>query len=264
MPKPQVKILSGWSNPGGSTVHHIELTNLFNSSGISCVFYGPHRWHLNKCEGALLDDYSPTPDDILITHFMQVSLEDIEIVKQHILSCHETNLFPLKDFEILPYDFIHFVSNSQKEWHGVDHPSVVIPPVIDRFEWVSPRKNRAGIFGSVDAHKQTHVSILRALESGYEEVYIIGSQTDPKYFEQLITPLLGETVKYFSHMNDRKNMYNKVDAVFHSSERETFNLIKAECNLNGIPYYGLSSADSDGEMLEKKEILEKWKQNLKL
>jgi len=259
-----IKILSGWSNPGGSTLHHIALTNLFNDCGVPCVFYGPHDWHRDKCQSAPLDSYVPTSNDILITHFLQVPLAHINTVRQHILSCHETNLFPLKDFKILPYDFIHFVSNSQKKWHGVTHPSVIIPPVVEEFKWIPPNKKIAGVLGSVDAHKQTHKSVARALEAGYDEVYIIGSKTDDKYFNKVVHPLLGPVVKYFAHIDDKKEMYNMVDAVFHSSERETYNLIKAECTLNEIPYHGLSSADSDGEILEKKEIFGKWMHALKL
>ena len=30
----KVKIVSGWSNPGGSTIHHIGLTNLLNQNGL--------------------------------------------------------------------------------------------------------------------------------------------------------------------------------------------------------------------------------------
>ena len=259
-----VKIVSGWSNPGGSTLHHIALTNLLNGSGKPCVFYGPHEWHLGKCKSALLPSLKIDVGDILITHFIQLPILEMQKAAIHILSCHETDLFPIRELLTLPYNYIQYVSNSQKAWHDVAHPNVVIPPVVEKIKWCAPNKKRAGVLGSVDAHKQTHLSVTRALEAGYEEVYIIGSKTDRHYYAQVIFPLLSEKVSMLEHMDDKEKMYNKVDAVFHSSERETFNLIEAECKVNGIPYFGLSSAETDGEILEKKEILERWQLILKL
>ena len=49
-----IRIVSGWSAPGGSTVAHIELTNLFNNNDIPCKFYGPHDWMLDQCESEQL------------------------------------------------------------------------------------------------------------------------------------------------------------------------------------------------------------------
>lgn len=51
-----VKILSGWSNKGGSTFAFINLTNELNKNGIDTTFYGPHNWHLDKCKSGLLDN----------------------------------------------------------------------------------------------------------------------------------------------------------------------------------------------------------------
>ena len=107
----KVKIVSGWSNPGGSTTHHINLTNLLNDNGYDCTFYGPHDWHKDKCKSASIQECRLDSEDILISHFIQLPPAN---VKKHILSCHETNLFPLRD--ILPqwYDLIHFVSNYKR------------------------------------------------------------------------------------------------------------------------------------------------------
>ena len=51
-----VKIISGWSDRGGSTFAFINLTNKLNESGIDTTFYGPHPWHLDKCKSGLLDE----------------------------------------------------------------------------------------------------------------------------------------------------------------------------------------------------------------
>ena len=57
-----VRIVSGWSNPGGSTVAFINLCNLFNNNGIDCTFYGPHDWHLDKCQSSSLNKENPLLD----------------------------------------------------------------------------------------------------------------------------------------------------------------------------------------------------------
>ena len=60
-------------------------------------------------------------------------------------------------------------------------------------------------------------------------------------------------------------MYNCVDAVYHASKRETFGLVRAECQLAGIPFKDVgNSSDTDLQILEKEEILDKWKRLMKL
>ena len=83
-----VKILSGWSNKGGSTFAFIKLTNELNNAGIDTTFYGPHEWHLDKCKSGLLNNnFKTNKDDILIVHFL--NLGQRPDVKKVILSCHE-------------------------------------------------------------------------------------------------------------------------------------------------------------------------------
>ena len=259
----KVNILSGYSMAGGSTLHHIALTNLLNEKDIDCTFYGPHPWHTEKCKSGLLNEFKSSKEDILITHFLDMNGPIEEGCKQHILSCHETNLFPLKEKNLTQYDMIQYVSNSQKEWQGIDHPHVVIPPIIDKVEWTAPGRNTAGIVGSLDHHKQVHISIQRALEDGYKRVLVFGPITDSNYFGKHVLPLVDHRVNILGEVMDKEEMYGSVDAVYHSSKRETFNMVKAECKLAGIPYFGLSSADSDGKILEREEIFELWKKCLK-
>jgi hypothetical protein len=64
-----IKILTGWSNTGGSTTAFINLTNLFNKNGIDCTMYGPHDYHLNKCKSGRLNDIRLEENDNLIIHF---------------------------------------------------------------------------------------------------------------------------------------------------------------------------------------------------
>ena len=50
----KIKILTGYSDKGGSTVAFTNLCNLLNSSGYDCTFYGPHTWHLSKSKSDLI------------------------------------------------------------------------------------------------------------------------------------------------------------------------------------------------------------------
>ena len=61
-----VKIVSGYTEKGGSTTAFINLTNFLNDNGIECVFYGPHEWHLNKCKSSLITDLKYEEEDIVI------------------------------------------------------------------------------------------------------------------------------------------------------------------------------------------------------
>jgi len=255
----KVKIVSGWSNPGGSTLHHIGLTNLLNENGFDCTFYGPHEWHMDKCKSGHIKDCKLTADDILISHFIQIPVTN---VKKHILSCHETNLFPLSQIDLSTYNLIHFVSNYQKEWHGVNHPNIVIPGVIEKIKWSNPKNNTAGVIGSIDEHKQTHVSVQRAFDAGYEKVLLFGQINDKPYFDKEIAPLLlTKNVSIMNYCDDKEKMYGSIEAVYHSSKRECLPTVQGECMKAGIPYFGLKCNMRNREDYEfdDKEILSKWK-----
>jgi hypothetical protein len=172
---------------GGSTEHHIKLTNLLNANGYDCTFYGPHDWHLNKCRAAKLSDCKITVYDTVISHFVMITTRNL---KKHILSCHESNLFPLKELPLDHYDVIQFVSQRQKEYHSINHPNVIIPPIVDRIVWKAPETNTAGIIGSIDSHKQTHLSIKKALDDGFKKIKLFGIISDITYFNKFIEPLL--------------------------------------------------------------------------
>ena len=251
-----IKIVSGWSNPGGSTVHFIELCNLLNDNGFNCTFYGPHDWHLDKCRSDTVDKVSLDEGDILVSHFLKIRNK----VKKHILSCHETNMFPLKEMDLQRYDLIHFVSNFQKKWHSVNHPSVIIPPVVEKVKWKDPKSNIAAVIGSIDSHKQTDKSIYRALTDGYDQVHIYGAMTDPVYYKDKVLHFVeSEAAVLKGVVCNRRKMYKHVSKVYHSSIRETYGLVEAECKLAGIPFDGPSN---NQDILDKSEILERWKKIL--
>ena len=51
-----IRIITGWSNKGGSTMAFIALTNALNNAGYKTALFGPHTWHLDKCESGMLDN----------------------------------------------------------------------------------------------------------------------------------------------------------------------------------------------------------------
>ena len=253
-----IKIVSGWSNPGGSTVHFIELCNLLNDNGFNCTFYGPHDWHLDKCRSDTVDKVSLDEGDILVSHFLKIRNK----VKKHILSCHETNMFPLKEMDLQRYDLIHFVSNFQKKWHSVNHPSVIIPPVVEKVKWKDPKNKTAGVIGSIDSHKQVHLSIKRAIDDGFKRVLLFGIISDSHYFSEWLKPWVDtKNVIVAGHVDSKEMMYSQISTVYHSSKRETYGLVEAECKLAGIPFNGPSS---NQDILEKDEILRRWTKVLSL
>ena len=179
----QVKIVSGWSNPGGSTTAHISLTNLLNDNGYDCTFYGPHDYHLDKCKSGSLSDYHTTDNDVVVTHFIRFR-EPVRS-KLHIFSCHEKDIWPIRKMQeegkqdVSDYDAIHFVSEAQKKWQDIDHGNqVIIPPVVDKVNWTPPKGRVAGVIGSVDWNKQVHTSISRAINRfNYDKVLPSGIVT---------------------------------------------------------------------------------------
>jgi len=256
-----VKILSGWSNPGGSTVAHINLCNLLNANGINCTFYGPHEWHLDKCKSSSYHRFAEEEGDVVISHFCNINPERLKYYGcRHILYCHEKDLFPLKGADLSTYDYIVFVSEAQRKWHDINHPSVIIPPIVDKIDWVKPNNGVAGVIGSVDKNKGTHISIKKALEAGFSKVNIYGRALRNEYFEEQVLPCVNSAdVEIKGHYDSKEDMYNEVDAVFHYSNSETYGLVEAECKLAGIPFYGLKNKR---EILSKEETLKAWKKIL--
>jgi hypothetical protein len=262
----RVKIVTGWSNPGGSTVAHINLCNLFNSSGIDCTLYGPHEWHMGKCDSATHNSYREEEGDVIISHFCTLNPKRLKEYKcRHILSCHETNMFPLKQMDLEAYDVIHYVSNHQKKWHSVNHPNVIISNVVEDLKPSPLGTGACGIIGSVDIHKQTHVSIERAIWDGWDKIFIFGLLTDVPYAREYLEPLIEKhkgKIHYQGHVDNKQKMYDSIDAVYHSSKRETFNYIKHECDKTGVSYRGLDTADCGSQAIDNKDIFELWKQTI--
>jgi hypothetical protein len=260
-----IKILTGYSNVGGSTTALAALCNLFNDNKMPCELYGPTDWVKSKLNGNYykpLNSAQFNKEDTVIYHFLGVT-QRLE-VKKLILSCHETNVFPIK--EVKPaYDALHFVSKFQKDWQGVD--GVVIPNVITKYKKSQKRTTNkvAGIVGSIDPHKQTHLSIKRALEDkNISKIELWGQITTFEYFWNEVYPLLNENISYHGASKDMQKVYDRLDVVFSSSLRECLPMIQAECHLAGVEFRGLpeNTRSLEDYIFDDQEILNKWKELL--
>lgn len=258
-----IRIITGHSAQGGSTVAFINLTNALNEIGIETVLYGPHDWHIGKCrsERLMSRKLQMNVNDTLIFHFWQ--LQARPPVKKVILSCHEQNVFPLQNINYKVYDKIHFVSETQRQYHKIDHPYFIIPNIVNELKSnPKPTEKVAGIIGSVDRNKQVHISIQRALQDGFEKVLIFGKITDHQYWESEVKKLVDtQKVKYMGFVDDKQAMYDRVTDVYHSSLMETWGYIKVECELTGTKFHGNSSTDN-AKVTNKNEIIEMWKKEI--
>tara|TARA_R100000458_G_scaffold17345_3_gene15025 strand:- start:8139 stop:8936 length:798 start_codon:yes stop_codon:yes gene_type:complete len=258
----KVKIISGWSNPGGSTTAFINLCNLFNENNIDCTFYGPHPYHLGQCKSDVLENCAVNEEgEILISHFFKIPHRP-EKSKKVILSCHEKDIFPIKTVKSY-WDEIVYVSNSQMFWQGV--PGTVIPnvlPVINRERKETPEKV-AGIIGSIDINKNTHVSIQRALADNCDKVLLFGLVTNNPYWENQVKPLVdGSRVIFNGYVQNRDEIYSQIDVVYQSSKSECASLVSHECKALGIEFKGNKNIDKVTTLSSNSDILEKWKKVL--
>lgn len=261
----KVKIISGWSDIGGSTIAQINLCNLLNDNGIDCEFYGPHDWHTNKCKGFNFNKVEPDDRDLdfLIIHYPPPIPKDLLSLntRKRIFSSREKDVYSLRSRDLSYYHVIHFVSHSQRLWHNLpdDYNYIVIPNVWDDLKMkVSKLTDTAGVIGSIDLNKRTDLSIRRALLY-YPKVLIYGKIIDQSYFKSSVETLLSDNVIYRGVEEDRQKMYESIDAVFHSSISETFNLVKSECIATGTHYMGSFSSETDAEYLPREEILNLWR-----
>ena len=264
----KVKIVSGWTDPGGSTISFINLCNLFNTNGHDCVLYGPHEWHLDQCKGSLhhLSMLQGNPGEILLTHFVELK-ERPQGFDKVILTCHEKESWKVKDNPV-HWDEIVYVSESQRDWQGVY--GRVIPNVIenlDFFDWSSQKETTAvGIIGGIEPNKQTHLSIERALADGHTNILIFGVIHSEEYYETKIKHYVDSGKVFMMGFEKNKQfMYNQVEKVYHSSKSETFNLVKAECEMLTLDFDSLPSANSGADYgMSNAAILKEWEKCFKI
>jgi len=255
----KVKIVSGFSEKGGSTTAFINLTNLLNKNGIDCTFYGPHNWHLDKCKSSLIQYLSVTESDILICHFLD--LPSRPPAKKVILSCHEKNLYKVGEKNQF-WDITIFINETHREYHSKYNGKFTIIPNLKENLFPIDKNhisNIAGIIGSIDENKQTHVSIKRALNDNCEKIYVFGNVTDHIYYENYVKPLIdGTRVIFYGIHTNKQEMYNMIGKVYHSSISEVACLVKDECYLTNTEFNGGDATKNEVSKLTNEEVLNKW------
>jgi hypothetical protein len=255
----KVKIVSGFSEKGGSTTAFINLTNLLNKNGIDCTFYGPHNWHLDKCKSSLIQYLSVTESDILICHFLD--LPSRPPAKKVILSCHEKNLYKVGEKKQF-WDTVVFINDEHRNYHNQYNGDFnIIPNLKENLISInkSHLSNTAGIIGSIDENKQTHVSIKRALNDNCEKIYVFGNVTDQIYYENYVKPLIdGIRVIFYGTHKNKQEMYNMIGKVYHSSISEVACLVKDECFLTETEFLGNDATKNEVSKLTNEEVITKW------
>ena len=239
-----IKIITGWSNQGGSTTAHINLCNLFNENGIDCTLYGGQPWHLDKCRSGTLED-----------------IGEID----------EKDLFPVNKLDLSQYDCVQFLNEQQRDWHLKDMTEevthVIIPNVYDTLQKskkTHSTREVAGVIGSIDKNKNTHISIEKALSDGFKKVLLFGKLTDFEYFKESVEPLLNENVVLAGYIEDKQKMYDMVGTVYLSSDSECAPLVKGECKLTGTKFRGNENTRGAADPAPKEAILAMWKKCLEL
>ena len=265
-----IKIFTGWSNPGGSTTAFINLCNLFNNNGHECIMYGPHDWHLDKCNGAKLQTATTKESDKVIYHFLHVRKTRPNVDK-FILSLHEKDLYPLKQTPVHIFDKIHFLNKQQLLWHEAH--------TIKNLSWFicgnvnedlkpcnKPKQKIAGIIGSIDKNKQVHVSIERAIKDGHTDIRIYGTINDPDYYESDVRPVIekySKQVKLIGYVEEKQTIYDTITDVYHSSLSENASLVSDECKLTDVSFHGNENI-IEQSLWSNVGILKIWRDQLEL
>jgi len=228
------------------------------------MFYGPHPWPSSFCKSDHIENAGVNEaGEVLNVHYAKFPGRP-PASKKVLLSCHEKSLFPIKQIKKY-WDNIHFVSEAQKKWHNED--GCVIPNVVS--DLTNTKKKVfgvAGVIGSVDRNKQTHISIKKAIDEGFKNILIYGDITDQEYYEQYVKLYVDTgVVKLKGHEDSKQKMYDSLSCVFHSSRSETFNFIIPECKMTGTKYKGVDSANPEVENFPSEdEIFELWTKELQL
>ena len=260
--KKRVKIISGHSERGGSTTSFIRLTNTLNELDFDVTFYGPHSWHIDKCKSGFLKEVVFDKDDIVIIHFL--TLPQRPNVKKIILGLHEKNLFEISKMNPF-WDTVVFLNETHKTYHSGYVGDYDIIPNLTETLVKKDKKNLnrvAGIIGTIDINKQTHISIERALSDGCDKIYLFGNITDKSYFENNVSHLLSDKVIHYDFMENKQEMYDMIGRVYLSSKSEVAPLVKDECDSTGTLFFGNSVTNYHDTTLTNQEKIEKWKKVL--
>lgn len=261
-----IKILTGYSGQGGSTFAFINLTNVLNKIGYPTIFYGPQDYHLKKCKyGRVLNEYKEEFNERLIVHFGDFKKRP-EHAKLVILCCHEKGEYEVND-EKRFWDECVFLNEEHKKYHSnYTGPYRIIPNLrqkIKKIEKSPEAKKCAGVIGNIDKNKQTHISIQRALDDGYEKVYLFGKVSDKyvDYDQTFVKPIIEKypnQVIRKGFLENKSEMYAMIDAAYLSSISEVAPLVRDECETTGTIFRGVESCYGATTLMSNTKIINAW------
>tara|TARA_Y100000389_G_C17462042_1_gene522512 strand:- start:1978 stop:2769 length:792 start_codon:yes stop_codon:yes gene_type:complete len=262
-----IKILTGYSDKGGSTVALSNLTNSLNDAGYETIMYGPHDYHLGLCKSDKLTQEvinNLTDKDRVITHFLQLPTRPKG--KVVVLSCHEKWWFDVGGIK-QHWDEVIFLHQAHKDYHNKYKGDYSIIPNIKE-PFIKKDKEEidkvAGIIGAIEDRKQTHISIQRALKDRCKKIYLFGKVNDNNYYNSFVKPLLNSIIIEYGYTDSKQEMYDMIGRVYHSSKGEVACLVKDECWSTGTKFFGGVETENDVFDGTNEEIIEKWKKVLKI
>lgn len=260
----KIKIVSGHSEKGGSTIAFINLTNKFNENGYDCTFYGPHQWHLDKCKSDNINNLKFESDDIILIHFLK--LPSRPLVKKIIFVCHEKWWWSFKNINKF-FDTCVFLHEEHRKFHKeYDGEYVFIPNLKETLHSIEKNELElvAGVIGTIEDRKQTHLSIDMALKDGCEKVLVFGHIGDFNYYDKFVKKFVdNKKVILMGYSSNKQEMYNSVGRVYHYSKGEVASLVKDECHLTNTKFFGNEETENEVSKLTNNQIIEEWKKILK-
>jgi hypothetical protein len=260
----KIKIISGYSGPGGSTTAFIMLTNELNKRGYDATYYGTDPYHLDKCKSAMIDNDTLRtlhPEDIVILHYLSINMR-VPCKKVFFVS-HETYWSEVKDLPKF-FDKAIFLHEEHRAFHKDytgDYSIIpnLKPPLASTDK---PDLNLvAGIIGGIEKRKQTHRSIQRALDDGCTKILLFGKINDNEYYSTEVYPLMQDNpsiVEHVGYTELKQEMYDKIGRVYHSSLGEVACLVKDECWLTNTKFFGNSQTENEVSILTNDEVMDLW------
>lgn len=253
----KIKFILGFSDFGGSTLAIVSQAELLKKEFDVEMYGDAGYFHENYENVKFTSDLKIEPDDILIFHC--IDKDERPNCKKCFLYVHEKSIFQLKSRQIKGYDNFIFVHENQKIYHGFDGHIIPnrIKHSLDLKKYHPPNNNIAGIVGTVQSRKNTHISISKALENNCRKVLLFGNKEDG-YFERFVEPMLSDQVIYKGLFLDKMEMYNQFDDLYFFSNEECASLVIGECKVLGKRVFKSEHVD-DFDVLDDDQILEKWK-----
>lgn len=294
-----IKIVSGSGVPGGSAVALANLCNEFNAKGFHCVYYGPGRWHLDKCRSGPLSAFCPERGDTIIVHGIRLTsgseLHDVSAAVSRrdrrggftpllkdiflrfadrrgnpenvrlILTWRGDEPFPFRRSTGAMFDKIHFPGEGCRPLHDIGRPWFVCPDFVNALlRPGSKPEDIAGVIGSIREENRPDLSIERAIRDGMKTVVLFGYLADPVYYYSRLEPLTRSCpgkIQFAGFLDDKQEMYRRISDVYRSAGAP-WDPVRRECLLTGTRYHGPDPTCE--QSMSNDDIFSVWKRELGL